>query len=372
MLKLRQYLLPIYTVVGIVLIIIFYPLFEVGGKKKSFARGRAFFGSNYFVLDRQLGWKLRPSIEVRSKKGGTLFKTDPFGFRNPESKLPDHGKAILVGGAAVQGYFLSSSESLSEQLSSKIGGYVYNFGVGGYSLDQEYVVAEAALSKFKTDWLVLVLSLYDLPFLGKDHAWGFKKPHFEEKMGQVQWDHYVAVLTNPDRGPVFSPKQISLYGVSSFDSGSYLTDRWDLYKESLLHFLSPWKPRPFSIRPGFKMGRLKGGDESYTQDAVYRRDFDMVFQYLEKMNALSKSKGVRFIVYFLPEGAQVVSEAEPYFAPQRVFQRGCSAKKDLHCVEPHADYMKAQTQGDLFFRDDGNLSPRGSAYTAEHLASEMH
>src|SRR5262249_12973064 len=129
-----------------------------------------------------------------------FFKTDRHGFRNPDEILPSRGKAMLLGDSFVQGYWLGDNETISARLRAMYGDYVYNFGVGGYSTDQEFLIAREALIHFRTDFVVVFFYINDLPYLRRNDGPGGGKPQFfPDRYGRLDLGH--PILPEYNGGP---------------------------------------------------------------------------------------------------------------------------------------------------------------------------
>ena len=108
----------------------------------------------------------------------------------------------------------------------------------------------------------------------------------------------------------------------------------------------------------------------YSHPEVYRSEWGIFFQLLLHMQAESQRKGSQFLVLFLPELAQVVQPNLDHFAPQRFFSDHCS-ELGLDCIEPHEAFIENQQSADLFFMDDGHLSPQGADLAAKIIADHV-
>jgi hypothetical protein len=359
----RIFIGTLYVTVLTVLGFVFFTLWEIGGKQKAFAFGRPFFGGQYFITNRELGWILKPLLEVRSPKGTILFKTDAFGFRNSENPLPPAGKVLLLGSAFIQGHYLSSAESVSGELESRIGGYVYNFGVGGYSVDQQFLVARAALKRFKVDAVVWAVSLGDFLNVGRSKAWGMAKPYFKsvENLSSARPE---GVMTANDVAEPFSGRRSDRVGLEILD-GAYLTQKGELYAINFRNNLDPWSPPAFAKKPGFQLLNAGRGRNPYSQPDVLAESISTSFLFFAEL-----SRAARVLIVLIPEAAQVFTANETWYAPQRFFLEQCREKK-LRCLEPHLEFQQAQKSGDLYFRDTGDLSVKGAAFTAEIIEKNL-
>jgi hypothetical protein len=364
---------------------------QITGRSKAFARGRPKFEKPPFTFkDRQLGWKLTPNLNVYAKpwlsSQKLLFHTDRYGFRNRERDLPQEGAVMLLGDSFVEGYYLDESETISARLENKINAFVYNFGVGGFSTDQELLVAHAALEKFKTKWVVLFFFINDLPYLEADTAWGFPKPRFEIKNDRVLFDQIRYPEGVPDHGPPFDEdirypeamESIPSLGYRTnyfFVLGKKIEDNFNLLKRAFLSPQETWNDlrtirqggmpakAPFQLESYRNAAAPSDFHEFYVMPGALEREWALAFQMFGRLNEWSAAKDARLVIYFIPEMSQIVPGVKTYFQPQKDFTRLCSQHR-LACIEPHRLYLDKQKEQDVYFRDDGHLSPAGAELTA--------
>ena len=368
-------------------------LYEVSRiPKDAIAVGRPIFERTYFILDRRLGWRLAPNLRVQAAgpaaNGTLLFQTDRYGFRNRVSDPPGRSTLVL-GDSFVQGYYLAENETIPAQLQDRLGITVINLGVGGYSTDQEFLVARQALEHFDAERLVMVFFINDLPLLDQNAAWGMSKPRFQVRDGQIDFDELPTSASGPDRGAAFSAS-FGTQPVVSTIRGEYADNRWSLFVNlfyAKLHgvkaaALAPWRTAAAWIRTRdesspageLELAGYKGGPDavaSYRDAAFLGDEWNLAFQLFSKTREMAAERGVEFIVYFLPEAAQILDGRPEFFRPQEEFVKRCLEHR-IDCIEPHREYLAAvRAKRALYFVDDGHLSPAGAAFTAEILYRHM-
>ena len=140
------------------------------------------------VYDNHLGWKLAPNWNGRHKHYDfdVSYSTNSHGFRNDFNTK--QGRAGLgyafVGDSFTFSFGVNDNETFIQllNLQEKHGNVYFNFGVPGYSTDQEYLLIRRTVLHFSPDVILLVVylgnDLFDneLPFpLQANRA----KPYYE-------------------------------------------------------------------------------------------------------------------------------------------------------------------------------------------------
>ena len=123
-----------------------------------------------FVLDYDLGWKLRPSTKFQfSQEGNGVVETNAEGFRDylhrvekPESSF----RVALIGDSFFEAKQVNYEESLAALLEQKLSECkpnvaveVFNFSAQGYATLQQYVLYTNYVAKYSPD--VVVLGFYE-------------------------------------------------------------------------------------------------------------------------------------------------------------------------------------------------------------------
>lgn len=145
-------------------------------------------GYGMIVYDKYLGWKLSPNWNGRHKHYDfdVIYSTNSHGFRNDfNTKQGQVGLSYaFVGDSFTFSFGVNDNETFIQLLNSQgkqENGYL-NFGVPGYSTDQEYLLIKRRVLHFSPDVILLVVylgnDLFDneLPFpLQASRA----KPYYE-------------------------------------------------------------------------------------------------------------------------------------------------------------------------------------------------
>ena len=140
------------------------------------------------VYDKYLGWKLAPNWNGRHKHYDfdVSYSTNSYGFRNDfNTKKGEAGRSYaFVGDSFTFSFGVNDNENFIQLLNSQENqdNVYYNFGVPGYSTDQEYLLIREKVLHFSPDVVLLVVylgnDLFDneLPYPLQANS---AKPYFE-------------------------------------------------------------------------------------------------------------------------------------------------------------------------------------------------
>jgi lysophospholipase L1-like esterase len=167
----------------------------------------------FAVHDPQLGWKLRPGLEVERKNRlfTSLEEINGEGFRGtalPEEKPAGTRRIVCLGDSHSEAYTVNNDETYTSLLAGLLspGGpvEVLNFGVGGYSTDQELLAYVHHGRRRRPDLVLLQFCSNDVPFNVLHRYWRGHKPCFE-RHGSTLLLTNVPVPDNSDAGLAGGP-----------------------------------------------------------------------------------------------------------------------------------------------------------------------
>ena len=331
----------------------------------------------FFVRHHRLGWMLQPNlvydlIDSASQRRVPYFTTGADGLRTTRRDSAARPEIILLGDSFVQGYYLYESESIPARLQARTGMATLNAGVGGYSTDQQFLLLQQLLQAHDPAWVALVFFANDLLYLKSDMAWEMEKPRFEVIDGLID-------IANPRLPPAMRGDSLR-----SATADRTMTDCcvYDFFDGVLGKISKTYAALP---SPGGTFAQLQKqialtkdneyeyqirNPTYYTRPELYGPEWSLFFQLLVHMSALGDREGFRLVVLYLPEIAQIAQPHVDHFAPQRYFTDRCAALR-IDCIAPHRAFVERQSQIDLYFMDDGHLSPAGADLVAEILQERI-
>jgi hypothetical protein len=350
----------------------------------AYSSGRVRAPDDFFVRDRELGWKMVPSYVAHMKNPGDAgsypyFISNTWGFRSTGSETgpPQKGEAIMVGDSYVQGMFLAQHETIHRKLLEKLGGHVFGLGASGYSTDQEYTLLKRVIGKINAKYVIVMFSPNDLLFLDKNLAYGTPKPVYEIKDGIVNFEllHPLPDDLLKDQNRAGGKETFCCFPKTDHNS---LLRRFTMRTLSYLAALYDPVRLVTQIRNDIALTKVSYDLRTYLvpygkyekPDAL-NYEWGLAFQFLGKMKELAESRGMKFAVFFIPEVAQVMNASgHERFYLQKSFMKFCESNK-MDCIEPTQAFVKRQRMVDVFFMDDGHFNPYGAEMAADIISEHL-
>lgn len=319
------------------------------------------------LYDPRLGWRLKPNWFGSHKHYDydVYYSINKFGFRGPPPPQTGKLRFALVGDSFTFGQGVGDDQTFVHLLNEAGKGTEFlNFGVPGYSTDQQYLMIRERVGLFKPDVLVLVVYLANDLFdnerqypLQGDHA----KPYFH-----LHPDGGLELLNTP------VPTE-SRPAAARTDSLTNLV-------------LGESQPPPTTLQRwlgGFEITRRLGMFQP-----VYRgddADFEARFSYtLALLRALvgrisesARELQAELTVALLP-GRSFVENPEGLSAGyqdflRRSLLRDLSTMAGVKVIDLAGALREAQQQGKggLYYPNDGHLSPQGHLLLARLIGERL-
>ena len=315
-----------------------------------------------FGYDARMGWTVS-----RDWRGGHVhsdydvkYATNGFGHRGAPvatAKQPGEKRYAYLGDSFTFGMGVNDEETFTEVLASRGKARHLNFGVPGYSTDQEVLYAEDKVTRFEPDVVVLVV------YLGNDLIDNlapyplqvdFAKPYFELENGSL-------TLRNTPVPRQSKPAALRNRSFSSVVLQGAVTKQSLLGRSEILRRLG-YRDRADDIT-----------DRLAASVGPSLELFDALIQRLQKDVQAEKA---RLVVALLP-GRSFVHDPNGYsgqyqdyirrFIIERLETRGISML-DLGS-KLRARFDKGET--DLYFPYDGHLTVNGHRVVADILEQEL-
>ncbi len=137
------------------------------------------------AYDDTLGWIGKPNYEGPLTEGGLVVpcRMNDWGFRDeqpsPPGETPGKIRVMFLGDSYVMGTGVEEDDRVSEVLAQLDTGLVcFNFGIFGYSTDQELLVLKRFGTRVKPDVVLLFFCANDLIYNDSDLGHRVPKPHY--------------------------------------------------------------------------------------------------------------------------------------------------------------------------------------------------
>jgi len=342
--------------------------------------------------DPVLGWRHKTNCRALFAQGEyeTTLHFNSQGIRGPEyslSKPADEYRIAILGDSFAEGYTVEFEDLFSEVLKRTLVKQtsrpveVINFGVAGYSTDQELLLYQQKVKEYKPDLTIIVFHDNDVWYNNQSYygPWGRgKKPLFRVDNGKL-------ILTNvpiPRRPPHHTLK-------TTLNDHSYLY-RW--FKKQI-----KGNPRLYSIAVALKIAELPYSEEkglipkefgifqqTYSPEILAAWDITEVL--LAKFKEETKASGSELLVYYIPMREVVYDDrwekmkkyynlTENEWSNERVSQELTNVLKRheikfLNPVEQMRQYINnpAHSEERLYFQYDGHWNIEGNRFAGEIIA----
>lgn len=312
--------------------------------------------------DRLLGWRLAPGWQGRHRHYDfdVAYTINRYGFRGRgDDPAAAAHRIAVVGDSFTFGLGVNDEQTFTEVLNRDFANRIvfYNFGVPGYSTDQEYLLIKERVFLFAPHQIVLVVYLFNdlidnlLPFPFQTSR---AKPYFAAGAGGLELKN-TPVPTTP-KPPGQGPPE-SLHVVS----GAYVAGRFD------------------RMIAGLALARLSGladrGGQGLSDAEMDRHlaEAKTLFALtLRQLDADCRSRGVCLTLALMPGSAYVTRPASASARMQDHIRRWIldTAGPKMPVIDL-ADRLRSayndKTQR-LFFPNEGHLTPLGHEVVAEAFA----
>ncbi len=313
-----------------------------------------------FGYDQRLGWVVSRDWRGRHvhRDYDVQYTTNGFGHRGApitSTKQPGEKRYAYLGDSFTFGMGVNDADTFTENLTRRAKGRAYhlNFGVPGYSTDQEMLYFEDRAKRFQPDVVVLVV------YLGNDLIDNlgpyplqvdFAKPYFElENDGLAIRNTPVPRRSKPAALRSRSFSSVVLQGVA--------TDQSLLGRSEILRRLG-YRDNPPDIS-----GVLS--NSAMPSIALFDALIQRLDEGVRKINA-------RLVVALLP-GRSFVHDPGSYSGQYQNFIRGLVAQRldttGIAMLDLGGELRSRHEKGDndLYFSHDGHLTVHGHRVVADFL-----
>ncbi len=321
------------------------------------------------VYDKYLGWKLSPNWNGRHTNYdfAVRYSTNSHGFRNDfNTKEGQAGlRYAFVGDSFTFSFGVNDNETFIHLLNAREqqGNVYLNFGVPGYSTDQEYLLIKKRVLHFSPDIILLVVylgnDLFDneLPFpLQAGHG----KPYYELVSNGL-------VLRNT---PVpLEPKPVE----------QYKTDlrRVVLGDDSKADdFISRVVNRIELLRL-LKLNLHKGPDSSNRFDGRFAHAINLFAALVDHIRDACIEKEVRLSLILMPGRSYVEQPYSPSaqfqdYLRRKIVERREEMNVDVIDLAKHLRERYQENPGKWYYPNEGHLTAEGHRIVYDILLPILH
>jgi len=322
------------------------------------------------VYDKDLGWRLALNWKGRHRHHDfdAKYTTNSYGYRGEfrtRPLTPGLGRRYaVVGDSFTFGFGVGDHETftalLTDRYSSK---NVYlNFGVPGYSTDQEYLLIRKQVLYFSPDHILLMVYLANDLF---DNALPYPlqanrpKPFFSLSAGQLSLENTPVPLMAKSGEAMKLDLNRIVFGKGKKPDGFIIRtmDRFELLK-----LVKPFVHRPIDLSEGFN-----------DRFSPYLQLFMAI---IDKLQKACEEKNIGLSVVMMPGRSFVERPNSPSaqfqnFLRQRIVQDTGMEKIEVLDLAHHLRERYRSSPGDWYFPNEGHLAPEGHRVVAEILAEQL-
>lgn len=297
----------------------------------------------FYSYDPLYGWRNKPGAEgeLRMVDSVSRVKINSHGLRSDKDysfTRNDKPRIAIMGDSFTWGYGVDNSDRFSDILERDLFDNrieVINAGVTGYGTDQQLLLYENEIRKYKPDIVIVAMDLTDIFSDNyRKMAYGYPKPYFErDDKGGVRLTALPASIGQDSYEFRDSPSARGLHITKLLRDGlaasSFYTDVYLKYLES--------------------SGKV---DLELSKRLIKRFEMEV-----RKDNAL-------FLVFFIPSRGDIKRGQSNY-----LFQEMINFMKanNISYFIPFESFKKAQITTNLYFPNDTHFNVAGNRLVAEEL-----
>jgi lysophospholipase L1-like esterase len=324
-----------------------------------------FTGNPYEAYDDTLGWLGIPGYRhsINAQWDKVFYEINDWGFRDDAPLPPEltQGKhrVMFLGDSFVEGYGIDvfdRATNMIKNLDTTV--VVYNFGVVGYSTDQELLVLKSFGPRIKPDVVVLFFCMNDLLNNTSNFNYGLSKPRYTlDQTGGL-------VLQNV---PV--PKRPALTSMVLWAKDNLATGHYTFNLLNRLTFFHYWIfPGPEGIMDSviYKPDSLR----LYAESSPPR---EMTRFLLKELKAECERQHAELLIFGTVDGYEVAAFQDCAPEVQRIvlqWARDLGIKAFDLCPLFHKEFSKTHTN--FFAGDRYHWNAAGNRLVAQAVLEKLH
>ena len=335
---------------------------------KSSATSSEKMDEGFLLHDKELGWKLRPNWQGNHshKDFNVSYKINSHGFRKHKNESSTIENIAIIGDSFTFGIGVNEEHTFVSQLNKQMKQeqkttQFKNYGVPGYSTDQEYLLAKKlSRNKLITDAIIVVYLGNDLidnqyPFPIQAN---YGKPYFKNKNEQLTLKNTPVPLQQ--KALPYSKKTLATEVLGDFE------------QSPLSNLLTNFE---LGQRINAIMGSNKSGLESHFKKHL-KPSIELFSSLIEVSDrAISKQKG-KLTIALLPSQAFVVSNSSiparyQQFLKENIVQHFKNTNIQVIDLSLALKEHFETNRDALFHQNEGHLNTQGHAVVTETMIKAL-
>lgn len=324
-------------------------------------------GNPLMAYDDTLGWIGKANAEELLVESclAVPCQTNQWGFRDdqppPAETLRDKRKILFLGDSFIMGTGVAKEARASELLEQRDTTIIsYNFGIFGYSTDQELLTLKKFGPLIKPDYVFLFFCANDLIYNDSDYGHRVPKPHYRIlQEGSLQLGN-VPVPPLPQKNPITSY-------IMNHSALVQLTDR---ILAQIAYKKESGRGRPSASELGIESATDKRSEDldSLLLFSTRSNISNLTYYLLKELKTECDRQNARLIIFTTPSSHHwTATRQETPVEIQRVLQ-WCS-ELEIYAVDLfprfHQDFLEHQET--LYLPDKMHWNERGNRVVADVL-----
>ena len=315
------------------------------------------------VYDAKLGWKLKPywSGKHHHYDYDVEYNINRYGFRGIDSHVKEGGISI-VGDSFSFGLGVNDDETFTSLLNVLHHNKFYNYSVPGYSTDQQLLLVQRHRDEIAQHLMLVVYlgnDIFDIMRsypLQADHG----KPFFKLTGDNLSLENTPVPLQA-------KPAAVKAESISSIVLG----------KDSRRNNLAAWLA---SLEISRRMGLFQ--DQVSLSDDVMQSRFEesllLFYKLVIEMEAIIDQNNARLTVVLLPgrsyveQPGSLSAQYQEYFRNNIISSLTSVSSIAVLDIATHLRDLHVNGVNDLYYPNEGHLTPLGHQYVADYLVEQIY
>ncbi len=315
------------------------------------------------TYDDRLGWKLRPNWKGRHRHHDfdVQYSTNRYGFRGEFCDKGERERIAVVGDSFTFGMGVDDDQTFVHLLDVRSQDQAYlNFGVIGYSTDQQHLLIVEQLLRFNSDHVLLVVYLPN-DLIDNERPFPLQaanpKPYFElSETGALTIRNVPVPLERQPPRP------------------HALSRALFLNEEDLRRYALPRLGRSEILRRLGLFQKANAPSESYYQER-FRHTLDLFAAHIEAIRGFLQRNGISITLALLPGQSYITAPASISAGFQDHLRRNIVSQGKIHdwSIIDLATAFRMDSERrrrDLYYPFEGHLTPYGNEVVASLLSRD--
>ena len=317
----------------------------------------------FFAFSDTLGWKGKPNFKGDLIRGQERihYEMNSWGFRDdppaPASSSAGKRRLMLLGDSYAMGYEIPKEDRVGELLEKADSSFLaYNFGIMGYSTDQEFLVLKKFGPEVKPDIVLLFFCVNDIYYSEQNTANKHAKPLF-----RLQNDGSLT-LTNVPLPEPSQPSPLLKWTRSHVAVARVVSDAVNRFTEDF----ERKSDRTLGAGARSKSVAERGGKEDKLLWLSTSDVTDLTYYLLRDLRAESRRLGAQMVVFMCPSNKCWTETRDDDPEGIKLAIQWCN-KLEIPCVDLFPVFRRdfLTHQENLYIYDRMHWNERGNRIAAE-------